>query len=129
MKNLFSSVSIGVLCLSGTLIAAPMAIEALQEHPSPVIKPVPSPNAPKNQNVPQGLDGPALTTGDNSRQSLDQQNQVEIRMEVQRLFAIATELKDEVDNTNSNSVLNLTVLKRAQEIEKLAKQIRDRAKK
>jgi hypothetical protein len=34
-----------------------------------------------------------------------------------------------VDNTNSNTVLNLAALKRAQEVEKLAKQIRDGAKK
>ena len=66
---------------------------------------------------------------DNGKQSVDQQNQLEIRLQVQRLYAMATELKDEVDNTNSNTVLKLTVLKRAQEIEKLAKQIRDRAKK
>jgi hypothetical protein len=105
-----------------------MVIEAWQARPTPAINPMPSPNAPKNQNAPRGLDGPELTV-DNPKQALDQQNQVEIRMEVQRLFAMATELKDEVDKTNSNTMLNLTVLKRAQEIEKLAKQIRDRAKK
>jgi hypothetical protein len=128
MKNLYSSLFMGIVCLCGMLIAAPMGIEALQERPSPVIKPVPSPNAPKNQNAPTGLDGPAVTA-ETSRQSVDQQNQAEIRLQVQRLYAMATELKDEVDNTNSNTVLNLAVLKRAQEIEKLAKQIRDRAKK
>ena len=74
------------------------------------------------------LNGPPATV-DNGKQSVDQQNQLEIRLQVQRLYAMATELKDEVDNTNSNAVLNLAVLKRAQEIEKLAKQIRDRAKK
>jgi hypothetical protein len=89
---------------------------------------VPSPNAPKSQNAPTGLDGPAVTP-ENSRQNIDQQNQAEIRLQVQRLYAMATELKDEVDGTNSNTVLNLAVLKRAQEIEKLAKQIRERAKK
>ena len=124
MKN---SQFVYVMCVT-VMFATPMAIGAWQERPSPVIKPMPSPNAPKNQNAPRGLDGPELTV-DNPRQALDQQNQVEIRMEVQRLFAMATELKDEVDNTNSNTMLNLTVLKRAQEIEKLAKQIRDRAKK
>jgi hypothetical protein len=128
MKNLFLSLFFAMVCLCAMLIAAPAGIQALQERPTPVIKPVPSPNAPKNENVPQGLNGPTPTI-ENSRQILDQQNQVEIRMEVQRLFAMATELKDEVDNTNSNTVLNLAVLKRAQEIEKLAKQIRDRAKK
>jgi hypothetical protein len=105
-----------------------MVIGSWQAHPTPVIKPIPSPNAPKNENAPQGLNGPELTV-DNPKQALDQQNQVEIRMEVQRLFAMATELKDEVEKTNSNTMLNLAVLKRAQEIEKLAKQIRDRAKK
>jgi hypothetical protein len=49
------------------------------------------------------------------------ETQLGIRLEVQRLHAMTTELKDEVDRTNSNRVLNLAVLKRAQEIEKLAK--------
>jgi hypothetical protein len=128
MKNLISGLFMGSVCLSGMLIATPTGVEALQERPSPVIKPVPSPNAPKNQNAPSGLDGPPVTA-EISRQNVDQQNQVEIRLQVQRLYAMATELKDEVDNTNSNTVLNLAVLKRAQEIEKLAKQIRDRARK
>jgi hypothetical protein len=47
---------------------------------------------------------------------------------VQRLYAMATELKDELDRTNTSVFLNITVMKRAQDIEKLAKQIRDRAK-
>jgi hypothetical protein len=128
MKSSYSSLFIGLLCLSGFLIAAPMGMPALQERPSPIVKPVPSPNAPKSQNAPTGLDGPAVTP-ENSRQNIDQQNQAEIRLQVQRLYAMATELKDEVDSTNSNTVLNLAVLKRAQEIEKLAKQIRERAKK
>jgi len=87
-----------------------------------------SPNAPSDLNALDRLNGPPATV-DNGKQSVDQQNQLEIRLQVQRLYAMATELKDEVDNTNSNTVLNLAVLKRAQEIEKLAKQIRDRAKK
>jgi spore coat polysaccharide biosynthesis protein SpsF (cytidylyltransferase family) len=55
-------------------------------------------------------------------------NQVELRMDVQRLYALSTELKDEVDRANSDTTLSVTVLKRTQDIEKLAKQIRDRAK-
>jgi hypothetical protein len=102
-----------------------MAIEAWQRA-SP--QPLPSPNAPSDLNALDRLNGRPATV-DNGKQSVDQQNQLEIRLQVQRLYAMATELKDEVDNTNSNAVLNLAVLKRAQEIEKLAKQIRDRAKK
>ena len=62
------------------------------------------------------------------KQEVDRQNQQEIRLEVQRLYAMATELKDEMDKTNANAVLSLSVVKRAQDIEKLAKQIKDRAK-
>jgi hypothetical protein len=55
-------------------------------------------------------------------------NQLQLRLDVQRLYALSTELKDEVDQANPDATLSLTVLKRTQDIEKLAKQIRDRAK-
>jgi hypothetical protein len=38
-------------------------------------------------------------------------------------------LKDEVDRTSPDAVLSMSVLKRTQDIEKLARQIRERAKK
>jgi len=53
---------------------------------------------------------------------------VELRLDVQRLFALSTELKDEVDRSDPEAVLSMSVLKRTQDIEKLAKQIRGRAK-
>jgi len=40
---------------------------------------------------------------------------------------LATELKDDVDKTNEN-VLSLDVIKKADEIEKLAKSVRDKMK-
>ena len=129
MKNFSAKLGITVVCVGAILLVTPKWIGAWQQsHPTPVIKPIPSPNAPKDENVPQGLEG-TLAAKEEKKQSLDRQNEQEIRLEVQRLYAMATELKDEVDSTNSNAVLNVSVLKRTQEIEKLAKQIRDRAKK
>ena len=125
MKNSLWNQFSGLALVTGMCIATPMAIEAWQRATP---QPRPSPNAPSDLNALDRLNGPPATV-DNGKQSVDQQNQLEIRLQVQRLYAMATELKDEVDNTNSNTVLNLAVLKRAQEIEKLAKQIRDRAKK
>jgi len=125
MKNSLWNQFSGVVLVTGICIAIPMAIEAWQRATP---QPRPSPNAPSDLNALDRLSGPPATV-DNGKQSVDQQNQLEIRLQVQRLYAMATELKDEVDNTNSNTVLNLAVLKRAQGIEKLAKQIRDRAKK
>jgi len=83
------------------------------------------PSAPTNQNAPQGLDGRPLPV-ENGKQEVDKQNQQEIRPEVQRLYAMAPELKDEVDRTNANAVLSLPVVKRAQDIEKLAIAPRDK---
>ena len=125
MKNSLWNQFSGVVLVTGMCIATPWAIEAWQRATP---QPRPSPNAPSDLNALDRLNGPPATA-DNGKQSVDQQNQLEIRLQVQRLYAMATELKDEVDNTNSNTVLNLAVLKRAQGIEKLAKQIRDRAKK
>ena len=125
MKNSLWNRFGGIVLVAGICTATPMAIEAWQRATP---QPRPSPNAPSELNALDRLNGPPATV-DNGKQSVDQQNQLEIRLQVQRLYAMATELKDEVDNTNSNTVLNLAVLKRAQEIEKLAKQIRDRAKK
>ena len=45
-----------------------------------------------------------------------------------RKSQLATELKEEVDKTDSAKVLSLAMLKKAEEIEKLAKDIKSRAK-
>jgi hypothetical protein len=120
-----------LIVLSGTILLLVFGSStiALAQHPSPTPpQPRQSPNAPTNQNVPQGLDGPQLTP-DSTRPYVDLQNEQEIRASVERLYALVADLKNEVDRTNSNMVLNTTLVKRAQDIEKLAKQIKDRAKK
>jgi hypothetical protein len=124
MKN--SRWNHGILATSfaAILFVTPVCINAWQTRTAP--QPRPSPNAPTNSNFPLGLNGRPPV--ENNKQVLDQENQLEIRMEVQRLYALATELKDEVDRTNPNAVLNLSVVKRAQDIEKLAKRIKERAK-
>jgi hypothetical protein len=68
-------------------------------------------------------------SADTERASPNPQDDREIRLSVQRLYMLAGELKRELDQTNSNMVLNTSVVKRAQEIEKLAKQIKDKARK
>jgi len=55
-------------------------------------------------------------------------NQKDIKKNVERLFQLASELKNEVEKTDSAQVLSLALLKKTEEIEKLAKDIRSRAK-
>jgi hypothetical protein len=63
-----------------------------------------------------------------SRKAALEENEKEIKKKVDKLFQLASELKDEVDKTNSAKVLSLAMLKKAEEIEKLAKDIKSRAK-
>ena len=54
-------------------------------------------------------------------------NQKDIKKSIERLFQLASELKAEVDKTDSVQVLSVAMLRKAEEIEKLAKGIRSRA--
>jgi hypothetical protein len=98
------------------------------QHPTPSPpQPRQSPNAPTNQNVPGGLEG-VPTSVETRKVPINEQNERELRANVQRLYMMVSELKDEVNKTNANTVLSVSLLKRAQEIEKLAKQIKNQAK-
>jgi hypothetical protein len=55
-------------------------------------------------------------------------NQKNIKRDIQKLLELAQELKQEVDKTDSAEVLNLSMIHKAEEIEKLARQIRSLAK-
>jgi hypothetical protein len=55
------------------------------------------------------------------------ERQIALRRDTEKLFSLAAELKLNVDKT-SPSILSLDVIKKAQEIEKLAKSVKDKMK-
>ena len=55
-------------------------------------------------------------------------NQKEMRKNVEKLYDLASELKAEVEKTDAVQVLSLSMVKKTEEIERLAKEIRNRAK-
>jgi hypothetical protein len=64
----------------------------------------------------------------NSTKSVLEQNQKEIKKEIEKLCDLAAQLKQEIEKTDSSSVLSLSLVKKAEEVEKLARQIKERAK-
>lgn len=88
-------------------------------------QPMPSPNAP-NPSYPPGFEGPEQKGKD--KKSMDKQAQADIRADVDRMQSLINELKDEVSKTDTGSTLSLSVVNKAKQIEKLAKQVKDRAK-
>jgi hypothetical protein len=106
---------------TGALAAAPLLLS--QSRPAP--QPLPSPNAP-NPNFPQGMNGPGPTGPD--QKAINRQNQNQIREDVDKMYALVLELKQELTVTNTSSVLDISFVKKAQQVEKLAKQVKDLAK-
>ncbi len=70
------------------------------------------------------MNGPDNRPSDDRRQ-VDPRRQEEIKTDIQKLYSLASELKDQSEKTDMNSTLPVTVIKRAQEIEKLAKKIKN----
>jgi hypothetical protein len=110
--------------LSGAigLLAGSSWIAGIAQTPQPMA----SPNAPSNQNVPAGLNGPDLIKPDEPAPNPVIQEQ--IAASVQQLYKLAVELRDEVEHTNLNTTFSLGFVKKAEQIEKLAKQIKNRVK-
>jgi hypothetical protein len=99
------------------------ALQSAGVRPPP--PPRPSPNAP-DPNFPPGLDGPKLSPTD--AKALKKQNQIEIKSDVTKLSELVSELKQQVEKIDTDATLSISIVKKAQQIEKLAKQIKDRAK-
>jgi len=57
-----------------------------------------------------------------------EESQKDIKKNVERLFDLASQLKEQVEKTDATEVLSLAMVKKAEEIEKLARSIKDRAK-
>lgn len=57
----------------------------------------------------------------------NKKRQNEIREDTQKLFQLASELKSAVEKTDENT-LSLDVVKKAEEVEKLAKKVKDKMK-
>jgi hypothetical protein len=63
----------------------------------------------------------------NMAKKANQERQAALRRDTEKLYKLATELKDYVDKTNEN-VLSFDVVKKAEEIEKLAHSVKEKMK-
>ena len=66
----------------------------------------------------------------NSKEAKDilKQKQRQIAENVERIYKLAEELKDEVEKTDATNTLSLPMVQKAEQIEKLAKQVKNLAR-
>lgn len=91
------------------------------------------PQAPKGP--PSSAHVPATAAEDDSAalpksvtKALLEENEKDIKKKIEKLFELAMDLKAEVEKTDSAKVLSLVMVKKAEEIEKLARDIKTRAR-
>jgi hypothetical protein len=63
-----------------------------------------------------------------TKKALLEQRQKDIKKNIEKLFDLATQLKAEVEKTDATTTLSLAMVRRAEEIEKLARSIKDNAR-
>ena len=64
---------------------------------------------------------------DRQLKEVNKKRQEDIKNDTEKLFQLATELKAAVDKTNENT-LSLDVIRKADEVEKLAKRVKEKMK-
>jgi hypothetical protein len=86
-----------------------------------------SPKLPSDQKT--GPDSPPENPlAPSAEKRMLEENQKDIKKKVDKLYELVTELKAEVDKTDSSKVLSLNLVRKAEEIEKLAHDIKNRSK-
>jgi hypothetical protein len=91
-------------------------------------KPFPTPpEAAEKQNPAEAA---AAAKGDpqSAKRVALQQNEKEFRAGAERLYRLVSELKQEVDNTVTTEIFSVQMYKRTEEIEKVAKLLKSKAK-
>ena len=88
-------------------------------HPRP-------PQPPAMTNVGPEMDIPPEVQREMNKR-INKERQEQLKKDTDKLFQLATELKQSVDKSNEN-VMSLEVIHKAEEIEKLARQVKEKMK-
>lgn len=110
-----------LLAGAGTLAVADAVAVMAQTKPQTQGRPLPPDPS-------LDADEPAAPPRKSSTKLMLEANEKDIKKNIETLYQLATDLKSEVEKTDSSQVLSLTLMKKAEEIEKLAHDIRVRAK-
>jgi isopropylmalate/homocitrate/citramalate synthase len=85
-----------------------------------------APQAPSSQRDRDEVDPPVPAAA--TKKALLEQRQKDIKKDIEKLFDLATQLTADVEKTDATTTLSLAMVRRAEEIEKLAHQIKEYAK-
>ncbi|MGA8035313.1 MAG: hypothetical protein WA823_17180 [Candidatus Acidiferrales bacterium] len=119
-RNFVAKLAASALVLPAGLFAALHFTSAQQRTPQNPMPQVPPPGvSPDTSLSPSvGLDPKVML----------KRNQTQIHDDVEKLYALAVELKDTVEKTETEHILSLPMIQKAEQIERLAKQVKTLAR-
>ena len=85
------------------------------------------PQSPSPRTDPRQKDDPTSAAVPPTKAVL-KENEKDIKRDIEKLYQLASDLKAEGEKTDSSQVLSLAMVRKAEEIEKLAKEIKNRAR-
>lgn len=89
--------------------------------------PFPTPPQPAENQTPADTQS-SKAASDSAKRAAMQQNEKEFRAEVDQLYQLVVELKREVDVTPTTDIFSVSMYKRTEEIEKVVKHLKAKAK-
>lgn len=110
----------GLLLLLIALVSVPCFAQA------PAVPPVPRIPNPAEPSAPSGDPGRDRIEREMAKKA-NEERQAQLKRDSDRLFKLATELKNSVDKSNQDT-LSVDVIKKAEEIEKLAHSVKEKMK-
>jgi hypothetical protein len=105
-----------------TRLSASQAAHTGEKRPGLPPPPAAADPDDQDQNAAKGLDPQT------AKRVMAAKNEKEFREGVEKLYQMATELKDELAQAPKMNVLSVRMYKKTEEIEKLAKQLKSKAK-
>jgi len=111
--------------VSAAFVSASLAFPGIlvaQNPPTPPPKPQPG----YTPNPAEIHSNPAEAAAANRARLLE--NEKVFRVGVERLYQLTSELRDEIQKTPTTAVFSLSIVKKTEEIEKLAKRLKSQAK-
>jgi hypothetical protein len=115
-RTITFSVVLALISVSSRFAIPQIIPDASQQGPGPTIQ---------RPNISQPDNNPGLPPEFEKKmqKKANEQRQADLKRDTERLLKLSTELKEYVDKTNSN-ILSMDVIKKAEEIEKLAHSVR-----
>lgn len=123
MKETRRGFVVDLAAMAGVLVVSNNGAALGQTPGKPIYPKPPTPGDPQEKD--KTAEAPDLRA---MKRAVMVRNEKEFRAGVERLYQLSSELRDELQKTTTTNILSVRMYKKTEEIEKLAKQLKSKAR-